>query len=136
MTYSLHFHSSTATSHSSILRSLRGDRGLLRFRTAVPEATASNSLQRTAKSVRAVVFVKTMGELLRWLGLSVGLVIPDGSPDAAHKREQYGADVTYGTNNEFGFDYLRDNMAMTRERQAPARGAHRGTPSPVRHTTT
>ena len=64
-----------------------------------------------------------MGQIHRWLGLSVGLVIPDGSRDAVHKREQYDADVTYGTNNEFGFDYLRDNMAMSRERQVQ-RGHH------------
>ena len=64
-----------------------------------------------------------MGQIHSWLGLSVGLVIPDGSRDAAHKREQYDADITYGTNNEFGFDYLRDNMAMSRERQVQ-RGHH------------
>src|SRR6185503_5612424 len=52
----------------------------------------------------------------RWLGLDVGLIIP-GDYDAEFKRAQYACDVTYGTNNEFGFDYLRDNMAMSRERQ-------------------
>ncbi len=57
-----------------------------------------------------------MGEIYRWLGLSVGLIVP-GSFDAAHKREQYASDITYGTNNEFGFDYLRDNMAMSRKDQ-------------------
>src|SRR5699024_6431401 len=49
-----------------------------------------------------------------WMGLSIGLVIP-GDYDAAHKRSQYGCDITYGTNNEFGFDYLRDNMATRKE---------------------
>ncbi len=53
-----------------------------------------------------------MGKLHNWMGISVGLVIP-GNRDSTFKREQYAADVTYGTNNEFGFDYLRDNMAMT-----------------------
>jgi preprotein translocase subunit SecA len=53
-----------------------------------------------------------MGKLHNWMGLSVGLVIP-GNRDSTFKREQYAADITYGTNNEFGFDYLRDNMAMT-----------------------
>jgi preprotein translocase subunit SecA len=53
-----------------------------------------------------------MGRVHRWMGLTVGLILPD-SFDWDHKREQYGADITYGTNNEFGFDYLRDNMAMT-----------------------
>ena len=57
-----------------------------------------------------------MGRLHRWMGLDVGLIVPgDATPE--HKREQYGAAITYGTNNEFGFDYLRDNMAMSRERQ-------------------
>ena len=55
-----------------------------------------------------------MGRIHRWLGISVGLVIPDMG-DHAEKRAAYGCDVTYGTNNEFGFDYLRDNMAMSLE---------------------
>ncbi len=50
-----------------------------------------------------------MGRLHRFLGLSIGVVVPDDStPD--EKRAQYDCDITYGTNNEFGFDYLRDNM--------------------------
>ena len=57
-----------------------------------------------------------MGRLHRWLGLEVGLIVP-GENDPEHKRKQYAADITYGTNNEFGFDYLRDNMAMSRSRQ-------------------
>jgi preprotein translocase subunit SecA len=57
-----------------------------------------------------------MGEMHRWLGLTIGLVVP-GDHDAEYKRSQYACDITYGTNNEFGFDYLRDNMAMSRERQ-------------------
>ncbi len=59
---------------------------------------------------------ETMGRIHKRLGLTVGLVIP-GPVDSAHKREQYGCDITYGTNNEFGFDYLRDNMAMSRADQ-------------------
>jgi preprotein translocase subunit SecA len=50
-----------------------------------------------------------MGEILRFLGLTVGVIQHDMSPAA--RREAYNCDVTYGTNNEFGFDYLRDNMA-------------------------
>ncbi|HYC35102.1 MAG TPA: preprotein translocase subunit SecA, partial [Usitatibacter sp.] len=50
-----------------------------------------------------------MGRVHRWLGLSVGVVVPQ--MDAAEKQASYQADITYGTNNEFGFDYLRDNMA-------------------------
>lgn len=57
-----------------------------------------------------------MGQVHRWMGLSIGLVVP-GERDPAAKRAQYAADITYGTNNEFGFDYLRDNMAMSREAQ-------------------
>ncbi|MBW4030840.1 MAG: preprotein translocase subunit SecA [Acidobacteria bacterium] len=55
-----------------------------------------------------------MGQLHRWLGLSVGRVGPD-LPDFDQKREAYLCDITYGTNTEFGFDYLRDNMARRRE---------------------
>ncbi|HEU5151403.1 MAG TPA: preprotein translocase subunit SecA [Iamia sp.] len=53
-----------------------------------------------------------MGRLHRFMGLTVGLILP-GRVDSAHKRAQYACDITYGTNNEFGFDYLRDNMAMS-----------------------
>ena len=55
-----------------------------------------------------------MGQIYKWLGLEVGLVVP-GSRDTQHKRRQYDADITYGTNNELGFDYLRDNMTMSIE---------------------
>ncbi len=54
-----------------------------------------------------------MGRVYNWLGLSVGVVFP-GMPHE-DKKAAYGADITYGTNNEFGFDYLRDNMALSRE---------------------
>ncbi len=50
-----------------------------------------------------------MGRIHRFLGLKVGVILASMTP--AERREQYGADITYGTNNEFGFDYLRDNMA-------------------------
>ena len=52
-----------------------------------------------------------MGRIHRFLGLEIGLIIPGFKTTPAEKREQYGADITYGTNNEMGFDYLRDNMA-------------------------
>src|SRR5271163_1479234 len=55
-----------------------------------------------------------MGRLHRWLGLTVGRIGAD-IDDPVQKRAAYAADVTYGTNNEFGFDYLRDNMARSRE---------------------
>jgi preprotein translocase subunit SecA len=57
-----------------------------------------------------------MGELYRFLGLTCGCIQHDQPPDI--RREQYAMDITYGTNSEFGFDYLRDNgMATTREQQ-------------------
>jgi len=55
-----------------------------------------------------------MGKLYNFLGLSVGLIIHDMEP--AQRKKAYGCDVTYGTNNEFGFDYLRDNMVLYKER--------------------
>jgi preprotein translocase subunit SecA len=54
-----------------------------------------------------------MGRLHRFLGLTVGLNTTGMEPDA--KREAYNCDITYGTNNEFGFDYLRDNMVLYKE---------------------
>ncbi len=54
-----------------------------------------------------------MGKLYNFLGLTVGLVIPNMSPE--EKKKAYNSDITYGTNNEFGFDYLRDNMTMDKE---------------------
>ena len=54
-----------------------------------------------------------MGEIYRYLGLSVGAIISHMSPN--ERRKQYACDITYGTNNEFGFDYLRDNMAVSPE---------------------
>ena len=54
-----------------------------------------------------------MGKLYKFLGLTVGLAISGMDPDA--KRKAYASDVTYGTNNEFGFDYLRDNMVIYKE---------------------
>ena len=54
-----------------------------------------------------------MGEIYRFLGLTVGAIISHMSP--SERRKQYACDITYGTNNEFGFDYLRDNMAVNPE---------------------
>ena len=55
----------------------------------------------------------TMGKLYNFLGLSVGVVVP-GMPHF-EKKQAYAADITYGTNNEYGFDYLRDNMANSKD---------------------
>lgn len=54
-----------------------------------------------------------MGNIYRYLGMSVGLIVNGISPE--ERREAYTADITYGTNNEFGFDYLRDNMVIYKE---------------------
>ncbi len=62
-----------------------------------------------------------MGQVYRFLGLEVGVIQANMTPE--ERREQYNADVTYGTNSEFGFDYLRDNMTMRREHMVQ-RGHH------------
>ncbi|WP_141581191.1 preprotein translocase subunit SecA [Actinomadura sp. WMMA1423] len=54
-----------------------------------------------------------MGRIHQFLGLEVGVILPQMTPD--ERRAAYNADITYGTNNEFGFDYLRDNMAWSLE---------------------
>jgi preprotein translocase subunit SecA len=54
-----------------------------------------------------------MGRIYHFLGLTVGTIVPQMTPE--QRREAYAADITYGTNNEFGFDYLRDNMASRLE---------------------
>ncbi|HEX6604577.1 MAG TPA: preprotein translocase subunit SecA, partial [Sphingomicrobium sp.] len=54
-----------------------------------------------------------MGQIYRFLGMSVGVIVPNLSDQ--ERRDAYGSDITYGTNNEFGFDYLRDNMKYSRE---------------------
>lgn len=56
-----------------------------------------------------------MGKVYTFLGLTVGCILHDMSPE--ERKEAYGADITYGTNNEFGFDYLRDNMVVYQENQ-------------------
>ena len=54
-----------------------------------------------------------MGKVYRYMGLTVGLIVHDLDNNA--RREAYAADITYGTNNELGFDYLRDNMVIYKE---------------------
>src|SRR5436309_4396905 len=66
----------------------------------------------TVNDYLASFHAEWMGRIHNFLGLSVGLIIP-GEYDSVHKRAQYACDITYGTNNEFGFDYLRDNMALS-----------------------
>ena len=62
-----------------------------------------------------------MGLVYEFLGMKVGCIIADMPPD--ERKKQYGADITYGTNSEFGFDYLRDNMALSME-EVVQRGHH------------
>jgi preprotein translocase subunit SecA len=57
-----------------------------------------------------------MGQIYEFLGLSVGVIVP--GIDEVARKQAYGADITYGTNNEFGFDYLRDNMKFSKESMA------------------
>ncbi|MBE7038353.1 MAG: preprotein translocase subunit SecA [Ruminococcaceae bacterium] len=59
-----------------------------------------------------------MGKIYKFLGLSVGLI----THDTEDRRAAYNADITYGTNNEFGFDYLRDNMVIYKEQQVQQKG--------------
>ncbi|ORC15276.1 MULTISPECIES: preprotein translocase subunit SecA [Rothia] len=56
-----------------------------------------------------------MGRVFRFLGMESGVILSNQAPEV--RRKQYQADITYGTNNEFGFDYLRDNMAWTKDEQ-------------------
>ncbi len=83
-----------------------------------------------------------MGSIHRFLGLKVGLIQAGMNPD--ERRPAYAADITYGTNNEFGFDYLRDNMAMRRDdmvqrghryrdRRRGGLDPHRRGPHPAHH---
>jgi preprotein translocase subunit SecA len=63
----------------------------------------------TVNDYLAKYHAEWMGRVHRFLGLEVGVILSDMEPEV--RRKQYAADITYGTNNEFGFDYLRDNMA-------------------------
>ena len=63
-----------------------------------------------------------MGEIFKFLGLTVGVILNQMTP--AQRREAYNCDITYGTNNEFGFDYLRDNMSGAPEDIVQVRGHH------------
>ena len=63
-----------------------------------------------------------MGQIHRWLGLEVGLIIPGFRNTPPEKRRSYQADITYATNNEMGFDYLRDNMAQKKADKVQQRG--------------
>src|ERR1700716_1588206 len=70
----------------------------------------------TVNDYLASFHAEWMGRIYRKLGLTVGLIIP-GDFDSDYKRAESASDTTYGTNNEFGFDYLRDNMAVSLEQK-------------------
>ena len=61
-----------------------------------------------------------MGKIYKFLGLTVGLITHEKSPE--ERKEAYACDITYGTNNEFGFDYLRDNMVISKENVVQCKG--------------
>jgi len=63
----------------------------------------------TVNDYLAQRYAEWMGEIYKYLGLTVGIILNEMTPE--QRREAYNCDITYGTNNEFGFDYLRDNMA-------------------------
>ena len=63
-----------------------------------------------------------MGKIYRFLGMDVGVVVHGF--DDAHKKREYDKDITYGTNSEYGFDYLRDNMKFTLSEYTQQRGLH------------
>src|ERR1700710_166271 len=67
----------------------------------------------TVNDYLAKYHAEWMGRVHHFLGLTVGVILPDMRPD--ERREAYNCDITYATNNELGFDYLRDNMANTLE---------------------
>ncbi|RNM13603.1 preprotein translocase subunit SecA [Nocardioides pocheonensis] len=75
----------------------------------------------TVNDYLAKYHAEWMGRVHHFLGLSVGVILPEMSP--AERRVAYGCDITYGTNNELGFDYLRDNMANALE-DCVQRGHH------------
>src|SRR5438270_13323025 len=58
-----------------------------------------------------------MGQIYKFLGLTVGILVNAVEPQSVERRAVYNADITYGTNSEFGFDYLRDNMVVALEQQ-------------------
>ncbi|MFV0527049.1 MAG: preprotein translocase subunit SecA, partial [Acidimicrobiales bacterium] len=66
----------------------------------------------TVNDYLATFHAEWMGQVYQWMGMTTGLVVP-GNTETRFKQAQYNCDVTYGTNNEFGFDYLRDNMARS-----------------------
>ena len=81
---------------------------LLRGRQRAHLVTVNNYLARRDS--------QWMGHLFTWLGLTVAC-LDDTEPSSPQRRAAYAADITYGTNNEFGFDYLRDNMVFSLEQR-------------------
>ena len=71
-----------------------------------------------------------MGQIYRFLGLTVGVIVPNLTDE--ERRDAYDSDITYGTNNEFGFDYLRDNMKYSRGRWSSGRSISRSSTRSIR----
>ena len=69
----------------------------------------------TVNDYLAKFHAEWMGRIYNWLGLTVGVVIPEVRHDVAAKQAAYACDITYGTNQEFGFDYLFDNLAKSKD---------------------
>ena len=69
----------------------------------------------TVNDYLAKFHAEWMGRIYQWLGLTVGVVIPEVRHDVAAKQAAYACDITYGTNQEFGFDYLFDNLAKSKD---------------------
>ncbi len=107
--------------HGSILEMKTGEGKTL---TSVPaaylNALSGNGVHIvTVNDYLAQRDAEWMGSIYRYLGLTVGVVIPGQDENA--KRTAYSSDITYGTNNEFGFDYLRDNMKQSMEHKIQPR---------------
>ena len=88
----------------------------------------------TVNDYLAKYHAEWMGRIHHFLGLTTGVILPSMKPD--ERREAYDCDITYGTNNELGFDYLRDNMAVlargVRAARPPLRDRRRGRLDPHR----
>ena len=107
-----------ASLHRGMVAEMKTGEGktLVSTMPAYLNALAGNGVHMvTVNDYLAARDAEWMGQIYRFLGLTVGLI--QNGMDPATRHPAYAADITYGTNNEFGFDYLRDNMAMSAERR-------------------
>lgn len=115
-----------AAAHRGMVAEMRTGEGktLTATLTAYLHALAGAGVHvLTANDYLAARDAEWMGPVYRSLGLSVGLVRPEQDPERAARRAEYNADVTYGAWEEFGYDYIRDNLAWSRGEQVQ-RGHH------------